>query len=120
MRCEQCGKSLDNESRCFKSNVQGEEKYYCCAECCINDLINKGYVEMFDDSSLLFNDKEYSDSFDLMFDIGDYIQFGSRKNRRVFESEPAAIKFAGEVGGTWKMEQIPDYMRVDTVFVVEW
>jgi len=39
--------------------------------------------------------------------------------RKVFETDQAAKHFASQVGGTVKMRQLPDYMGVIIVYVVE-
>lgn len=40
--------------------------------------------------------------------------------KKVFETEYAAKRFAEEVGGTIEAQTIPGYMWVETVWVVRW
>lgn len=40
--------------------------------------------------------------------------------KKVFETEQAAQHFASQVGGIVRMTQLPDYMGVIIVYVVEW
>ncbi len=41
-------------------------------------------------------------------------------NKKVFDSEYAAKKYAEEVGGTVEAKNLPDYMGVVTVWIVRW